>query len=107
MATTPPPISPWLYRRPTGSSALRSARSTVVSSSCGRPGSSADCPISMRYATPVIAAMVLVSCNRDPQYLKQAYLNRGIDFFRAGKTREAGIYYRKAIGQDRRFGEAW
>lgn len=61
----------------------------------------------MRYTTLVTAALVLVSCNRDPQHLKQAYLKRGNDFFRAGKNREAGIYYRKAIEQDRRFGEAW
>ena len=61
----------------------------------------------MRYATLVITALALVSCNRDPQYLKQEYLKRGNDFFKAGKLKEASIYYRKSIEQDRKFGEAY
>ena len=61
----------------------------------------------MRYATLVITALVLGSCHRDPQHLKVEYLNRGNDFFKAGKTREASIYYTKAIQMDKMYGEAY
>ena len=61
----------------------------------------------MRYATLALTALFLISCNRDPNYLKQEYLKRGNDFFKAGKLKEANIYYRKAIEQDRKFGEAY
>ncbi len=61
----------------------------------------------MRYVTPALTALILASCNRDPNYLKQEYLRRGNDFFKAGKLKEANIYYRKSIEQDRKFGEAY
>lgn len=61
----------------------------------------------MRYVTLALTALCLISCNRDPNYLKQEYLSRGNDFFKAGKLKEANIYYRKAIEQDRKFGEAY
>jgi tetratricopeptide (TPR) repeat protein len=61
----------------------------------------------MRYATLALTALVLMSCNRDPNYLKQEYLKRGNDFFKAGKLKEASIYYRKSIEQDRKFDEAY
>ena len=61
----------------------------------------------IRYATLVITALALAGCHRDPQYLKQEYLKRGNDFFKAGKLHEADIYYRKSIEQDRKFGEAY
>jgi tetratricopeptide (TPR) repeat protein len=61
----------------------------------------------MRYATLVITALMLVACNRDPEHLKQEYLKRGNDFFKVGKLKEADIYYRKAILQDKKFGEAY
>lgn len=61
----------------------------------------------MRKATLAIAALALVACNRDPQYLRQEYLKRGNEFFKAGKLHEADIYYRKSIEQDRKFGEAY
>jgi tetratricopeptide (TPR) repeat protein len=61
----------------------------------------------MRYLTLALTALCLISCNRDPNYLKQEYLKRGNDFFKAGKLKEANIYYRKAIEQDRKFGEAY
>jgi tetratricopeptide (TPR) repeat protein len=61
----------------------------------------------MRYATLVITALILVGCNRDPQKLKVEYLKRGNDFFKAGKLKEANIYYRKAIEQDKKYGEAY
>jgi len=55
----------------------------------------------------VMTALVLVSCTRNPEHLKAEYLKRGNEFFKAGKDREASIYYRKAIEQDRKFGEAY
>jgi tetratricopeptide (TPR) repeat protein len=61
----------------------------------------------MRYLALVIAAFTLVSCNRDPNYLKAQYLQRGNTFMKAGKTKEAGIMYKKAIQQDRKYGEAY
>jgi len=54
-----------------------------------------------------MTALVLVSCNRDPQHLRAEYLKRGNDFFKAGKNREASIYYTKAIQADKKYGEAY
>jgi tetratricopeptide (TPR) repeat protein len=61
----------------------------------------------MRYATLALTSLFLVSCTRDPNVLKQDYLRRGNDFFKAGKLKQADIYYRKAIEKDRKFGEAY
>src|SRR5580704_2130978 len=44
-----------------------------------------------------------VSCGRSPQ----AYLEKGNNFFSAGKYSEAALNYRKAVGKDARFGEAY
>ncbi|MDE3199054.1 MAG: tetratricopeptide repeat protein [Acidobacteriota bacterium] len=52
-------------------------------------------------------ALALVSCNRDPNYLKKQYVERGNKFLASGKLNEASIYYRKAIGEDRKYGEAY
>ncbi len=61
----------------------------------------------MRYVTLALTALMLVACSRDPNYLKQKNLSRGNDFFKAGKLKEASIMYRKAIENDRKFGEAY
>ena len=46
---------------------------------------------------------LMVSCGRSPQ----AYLEKGNSFFTAGKYDEAALNYRKAVGKDPRFGEAY
>ena len=61
----------------------------------------------MRYLPLFVVALALASCNRDPNYLKQQYVERGNKFSASGKTNEASIMYRKAIGIDRKYGEAY
>jgi len=54
-----------------------------------------------------LAALTLVSCNRDPSYLKQKYLDSGNKYYEQKRYKEASIMYRKAIEKDRKFGEAY
>src|SRR5579862_40716 len=61
----------------------------------------------MRYLVLSLAAITLVSCNRDPNYLKQKYLQNGNKYFDAGRFNEASIMYRKALEKDRKYGQAW
>ena len=61
----------------------------------------------MRFLAVALAALTLVSCNRDPNYLKQRYLESGKKYYDAGRYREASIMFRKAIDKDRRYGDAY
>ena len=61
----------------------------------------------MRYLIIALTALSLISCNRDPNYLKQKYLDSGNKWFEKKRFREASIMYRKAIEKDRRFGAAY
>jgi len=61
----------------------------------------------MRHLIIAIAAIALLSCSRDPAYLKQRYLESGNKYFDQKRFKEANIMYRKALEQDRKFGEAW
>src|SRR5438270_409816 len=61
----------------------------------------------MRYLALALAGLTLFSCNRDPNYLKQKYLESGNKYYDAGRLKEASIYYRKAIEKDRKFGPAY
>ena len=61
----------------------------------------------MRYLALALTALALISCNRDPNYLKQKYLQNGNKYFDVGRLNEASIMYRKALEQDRKFGEGW
>lgn len=61
----------------------------------------------MRYLALVFAALTLVSCNRDPNYLKQQYVQRGNQFMKNGKLKEAEIMYKKAVATDRKYGEGY
>lgn len=54
-----------------------------------------------------LAALTLVSCSRDPNYLKQKYLDSGNAWFAKQRYKEASIMYRKAIEKDRKFGPAY
>jgi tetratricopeptide (TPR) repeat protein len=58
----------------------------------------------MRYLALALAAITLVSCSRDPNYLKQKYLQSGIKYYDAGRYKEASIMFRKSIEADRKFG---
>jgi tetratricopeptide (TPR) repeat protein len=61
----------------------------------------------MRYLALALAAITLVSCSRDPNYLKQKYLQSGIKYYDAGRYKEANIMFRKSIEADRKFGSAY
>jgi len=61
----------------------------------------------MRYLALLFAALMLASCNRDPNYLKQQYVQRGNQFMKNGKLKEAEIMYKKAVTTDRKYGEAY
>ncbi len=60
-----------------------------------------------KYLVLALAAICLVSCSRDPNYLKQKYLQSGIKYFDAGRYKEASIMFRKSIEADRKFGLAY
>ena len=61
----------------------------------------------MRYLALTLTALTLVSCSRDPEYLKQKYLESGNRYFDAKRLKEASIMYRKSIEKDRKFGPAY
>jgi tetratricopeptide (TPR) repeat protein len=55
----------------------------------------------------VCVALTLVSCSRDPQVVKKKYLDSGNKYFDRGKFKEASIMYRRALGADPKYGEAY
>lgn len=61
----------------------------------------------MRYLALALAAVSLISCSRDPNYLKQKYLQSGMKYYDAGRYKEANIMFRKSIEADRKFGPAY
>jgi tetratricopeptide (TPR) repeat protein len=61
----------------------------------------------MRYLALALVAVSLMSCNRDPNYLKQKYLQSGIKYYDGGRFKEASIMFRKSIESDRKFGPAY
>ena len=61
----------------------------------------------MRYLALALTAISLISCSRDPNYLKQKYLQSGIKYFDAARYKEANIMFRKSIEADRKFGPAY
>ena len=61
----------------------------------------------MRYLALALVALSVISCNRDPNYLKEKYLQSGIKYFDGGRFKEASIMFRKSIEADRRFGPAY
>ena len=64
----------------------------------------------MRLVRPLCAvALILVglaSCNRDPNVMKQIYLEKGNKWFDRGKYKEAMLMYRDALQKDKKFAEA-
>jgi tetratricopeptide (TPR) repeat protein len=61
----------------------------------------------MRYFALALAALSLIACNRDPNYLKEKYLQSGIKYYDGGRFKEASIMFRKSIEADRKFGPAY
>lgn len=61
----------------------------------------------MRYLALALAAACMVSCSRDPNYLKQKYLQSGIKYYDHGRYKDASIMFRKSIESDRKFGPAY
>jgi len=57
----------------------------------------------------LLAAMLFtgIGCNRDPESVKKAYVEKGNDYFKNGKYKEASIFYRSALKKDMRYGEAY
>jgi tetratricopeptide (TPR) repeat protein len=55
----------------------------------------------------LVAAIALVSCNRDPNVAKKRYLESGNRYFDKGKYKEARIMYRDARQKDARYGPAY
>src|ERR1019366_3033030 len=61
----------------------------------------------MRYLALALASLTLISCSRDPNYLKQKYLDSGNKYYDAKRYKEASIMYRTSIEADRKFGPAY
>ncbi|MBI3679722.1 MAG: tetratricopeptide repeat protein [Acidobacteria bacterium] len=62
----------------------------------------------LRAAFPLLLLLVAAaSCSRDPEKAKKAYVDRGNDYFKKGKYKEASIMYRSALKKDLRYGEAY
>ncbi|MDX2150583.1 MAG: tetratricopeptide repeat protein [Bryobacteraceae bacterium] len=55
----------------------------------------------------LVIVLLLTGCSRDPNVLKKKYVENGDKYFARGKFKEASILYRKAIGQDGRYGDAF
>ncbi len=53
------------------------------------------------------AAFSFTSCSRDPNVVKQRYLESGDKYYAMGKYNEARIRYRNALAKDMRFGKAY
>ncbi|MCS7025953.1 MAG: tetratricopeptide repeat protein [Bryobacteraceae bacterium] len=49
----------------------------------------------------------LAGCSRDPNVVKVKYLERGNEYFKNGKYKEASIMYKSALKKDMRYGEAY
>ncbi len=63
----------------------------------------------MRFRNAPLLVLLLLggwSCSRDPNVVKQKYLESGNRYFDKGKYKEASIMYRNALGKDMKFGEA-
>jgi tetratricopeptide (TPR) repeat protein len=64
----------------------------------------------MRLRNAAAAVLLLLggwSCSRDPNVVKQKYLESGNRYFEKSKYKEAVIMYRNALRKDMRFGEAY
>ena len=55
---------------------------------------------------PILLALAITGCSRDPETARQQHLERGDAYVAKGDLREAELEYRNAIQQDQAFGEA-
>lgn len=53
------------------------------------------------------ALLFMAGCSRDPEKVKVAYVERGNEYFKNGKYKEASIMYKSALKKDLRYGEAY
>jgi tetratricopeptide (TPR) repeat protein len=53
------------------------------------------------------AMLFTAACSRDPEKVKAAYVERGNEYFKNGKYKEASIMYKSALKKDLRYGEAY
>ena len=51
--------------------------------------------------------LALAACSHDPEAAKRRFLELGNKYYQSGKYKEASILYRKALNEDRRYGEAY
>jgi tetratricopeptide (TPR) repeat protein len=64
-------------------------------------------PFFRRTSIIFLVALTLVSCRRDPNVVKQQYLDSGNKYFDHGRYKQASIQYQNAIKIDRKFGPAY
>jgi tetratricopeptide (TPR) repeat protein len=57
-----------------------------------------------RTSIVLLVALTLVSCRRDPNVVKQQYLDSGNKYYDHGRYKQASIQYQNAIKIDRKFG---
>jgi len=55
----------------------------------------------------IALALLLTGCHHDPEAAKRRFLQLGNKYYETGKYKEASILYRKALNEDRRYGEAY
>jgi len=58
-------------------------------------------------ALVLAAVLTLASCNTDPNVAKKKYLDIGNKYFNRGNYKAASIMYRRALTQDKRYGQAY
>lgn len=51
--------------------------------------------------------LLTFACNRNPETVKKNYIERGNEYFKNGKYKEASIMYRSALKKDLKYGEAY
>lgn len=61
----------------------------------------------LKLAAVLTLALAFVGCDSDPAVARQKYLETGDRYFKNGKTREAIIFYKRAIQKDARFAPAY
>ncbi len=55
-----------------------------------------------------VSGLILLSaCSRDPRVASRKYVDSGNKYFDRGKYKEASIMYRRALGKDMRYADAW
>ena len=61
----------------------------------------------VRFLMALLGLMLLPACNRDPKVVSRKYVDSGNKYFDRGRYKEASIMYRRALGKDMRYADAW